>query len=98
MAKAQKNFAEMLDDLINSYFDDAEKFMQQCCHRSIERRLALGESAVQIKDNQFFQWRCTIEFKTGGRRVMPGGDPFRPCRRHVRSDSRCPASFPLPRT
>jgi hypothetical protein len=24
MAKAQKNFAEMLDDLINSYFDDAD--------------------------------------------------------------------------
>jgi hypothetical protein len=72
--------------------------MQQCCHFSIERRLALGESAVQIKNDKLFQWRSTIEFKTGGRRVMPEDDPFRPYRRHVHSDNRCPASFPLPRT
>ena len=35
----------------HSYFDTAEKVMQQCRHLAIERRFTFGKRSIQIENN-----------------------------------------------
>ena len=39
----------------HSYFDNAEKVMQQSRHFGVKRRFTFGKCAVQIENNQLFQ-------------------------------------------